>query len=59
MVQGPDPVLVGDTYWISYVKLCCGTDPQDGEIGDKGVWEAAIVFDTSYADTTVPYYFDR
>jgi len=59
LVQDPDPIHVGDTYWISYEKLCCGTDPQDGEIGDKGVWEAAIVFDTSYADTTVPYYFDR
>lgn len=57
-IRDPLPVNEGDTYLISYEKLVNGRNPQIDESSDLGVWDYSIVISTSYADDTIPYYFD-
>ena len=59
LVRDPWPVDEGETYMISYEKLCKGTDYKPGEESDNGVWYASIVINTSYVNETIPYYFDK
>lgn len=59
LVRDPWPVNEGETYMISYEKLCKGNEYRPSEEADNGVWYASIVVNTSYANETIPYYFDQ
>jgi hypothetical protein len=58
LIRDPWPVLFGESYFISYEKLCNGRNPQDWENYNTGVWEDAVIITTSYSNNTIPYYFD-
>lgn len=59
LVRDPLPIDEGEAYMISYEKLCNGAYCRDDEVADTGVWYASIVVNTSYANETIPYYFDE
>lgn len=59
LVRDPWPINKGKSYIISYDKLCNGANCKPGEESDTGVWSASIVVNTSYANETIPYYFDK
>ena len=54
-----DPAYENSTKIMSYNMLCNGRDTLWDESGDTGIWYASIVIDTTYANNTIPYYFDR
>jgi len=59
IARDPFPVNQGQTYLISYEKLCNGQNPQDWESSDYGIWETALVpMAGSYYDT-IDYYFNQ
>jgi len=59
LIRDPLPMNEGKTEMISYNKLCCGANYETDEYEDSGVWYASIVVNTSYANDTIPYYFDQ
>ena len=59
LVRDPWPVNEGETYMISYEKLCNGRNCKSEEDADTGVWYASIVPNTSYVNDTIPHYFDQ
>ena len=59
LVRDPWPVDKGETFKMSYEKLCNGRNYQVGENEDIGVWIQSIVVDTSYDNITEAYYFDK
>lgn len=58
LVRDPLPENEGKSYMISYEKLYNGRNACETEDSDTGIWELALVVNTSYADNTTPYYFD-
>ena len=60
LVRNSAPVNEGETEMISYNKLCNGNDYIQGEEeADNYVWDGVIVVETTYANDTIPYYYDQ
>ena len=59
LVKNPEPINTGKMYMISYNNLYNGNDTIQNETQNNYIWEASIVVNTSYANNTIPYYFDQ
>ena len=59
LIKNPGPINEGRTEMISYEKLCNGNDYIQNEKQDNWIWESSIVINTSYANNTIPYYFNQ
>ena len=59
LIKNSFPENIGKTETISYDKLCYGTNIKMYEDEDNGIWYSTIVINTSYANDTIPYYFDQ
>ncbi len=59
LVRDPWPVNEGETYMMSYEKLCNGRNCQPDETADTGVWRGSVVYNTSYSNNTIPYHFNN
>ena len=59
IIHDPLPVNDGEIYFISHQKLVNGRNPSTNEYANMWIWEDSIVINTSYATSTIPYYFGQ